>query len=773
MSVRRFVAANSRDAMRQVREALGDDALILSNRQTEGGVEVLALAEEAHDRMTESVERPAMRPTPARLAATYPSSAPAAALPARSISSQVTAPSSEASDFASLSQRLLGEMQEMRDMLTRQHRPVAPQAADPLARLRQRLWIAGVGPRLTNELLESLPRELNEGDAQQDDLLRDQWLQRQLVARLTVPGDEAALFEERGVIALVGPTGIGKTTTTAKLAARYVMRHGREGVALVTTDSYRIGAHEQLRIYAGLLGVEVHAQDADAPLDALLGRLADKHLVIIDTVGMSQRDQRLVQQIAQLSSSGRAVRLMLLLNAASHGDTLEDVIVTYRQAARAAGNRLDDCIMTKLDEAAKLGPLLDGVMRHGLRLHYVSHGQKVPEDLSLADAGKLVSQALDVAEESPYTPDASMLDAVPARAQRFNAMSRGLLGQGRTLGTVLNSLRQRQAGFSLLEAGWELASLPNSRQRQSVGSFTDLATDLALQEGHAANGLIMLWGAAKVSGCDWALPVQAVNANGELLASAWPRHELPAGSGEQLEWASNVLGACGHVFASCPDLPATQWLAGWQLPWASAAKRNSRVRYAGERHELGALVGAGKALAPLRFRYRGQPVSLALNYLPVQAQYAEAHDPGGDMTMWVGELVNTDSGRSIGRKFWLSSRYEPDESNTSVELIKHQLLSAELPVLVRRGWQKIQEAGHGRADADLRLRIASSLAAVALRLDLDSSEWAMDVRAQLLGLLGGQRPRHPNHLLEALCHLFLAQDGFRAMGNGLHDSSGR
>ncbi|OHC12762.1 MAG: flagellar biosynthesis protein FlhF, partial [Pseudomonadales bacterium GWC1_66_9] len=396
MSVRRFVAASSREAMRQVRQLLGEDALILSNRPVAEGVEILALAEEQQQAVQAAAAAPAAPARPAapadyRQAATAAQAGPAAPPPAAADL-----------DFAALGQRLLGEMQDMRALLDR--RMQAPAASGGCrGPLRQRLLGAGFGPCLSDEILAGLPAELATGSAAAPAL--QAWLERQLEARLPVLEDEAGLLDEGGVIALVGPTGVGKTTTAAKLAARYVMHHGPGQVALISTDSFRIGAHEQLRIYARLLDVEVHTLAAVAPLEPLLAGLAGKRLVIIDTVGMSQRDRRLLTQINQLGAAGRPVRLMLLLNAACHGDTLEEVVGTYQRAALAAGTRLRDCIVSKCDEAARLGPVLDILMRHGLRLNYLSNGQQVPEDLQVAEARPLLQQALAVSQPSPFVSD--------------------------------------------------------------------------------------------------------------------------------------------------------------------------------------------------------------------------------------------------------------------------------------------------------------------------------------------------------------------------------
>jgi len=206
---------------------------------------------------------------------------------------------------------------------------------------------------------------------------------------------ESDIVDRGGVYALVGPTGVGKTTTTAKLAARCVLRHGASKVALVTTDGYRIGAHEQLRIYGRILGVSVHlVKDADELKQTLLD-LQHKHMVLVDTMGMSQRDRMVGEQVAMFGDSH--VKRLLLLSATSRGDTLDDVVRAYN------GPDLAGCILSKVDEATGLASALDVIIRHGLRLHYVSNGQRVPEDLHLPNRAYLLHRAFkDLPEVSPH-----------------------------------------------------------------------------------------------------------------------------------------------------------------------------------------------------------------------------------------------------------------------------------------------------------------------------------------------------------------------------------
>jgi flagellar biosynthesis protein FlhF len=184
---------------------------------------------------------------------------------------------------------------------------------------------------------------------------------------------------------------VGKTTTTAKLAARCAVRYGARALALLTTDSYRIGAQDQLRIYAKILGVAVHTVSDAAELRATLDSLSGKHLVLIDTVGMGQRDQRVAEHSHWLAQP--EVRRLLLLNATAQSETLEEVVAAYG-ATQPAPNSFVGTVITKIDETARPGQVIDVIVRHRLTLQYISNGQRVPEDLHTPNPAYLVHRSL-------------------------------------------------------------------------------------------------------------------------------------------------------------------------------------------------------------------------------------------------------------------------------------------------------------------------------------------------------------------------------------------
>jgi len=285
------------------------------------------------------------------------------------------------------------------------------------AALTKHLFAAGFSAQLVQMMVDNMPR----GEGEQTLDQATEWAQSVLASNLPVLESEDALMDRGGVFALMGPTGVGKTTTTAKLAARCVMRFGASKVALLSTDSYRIGGHEQLRIFGKILGVPVHAVKDGVDLQLALSELRNKHIVLIDTIGMSQRDRALSDQIAMLRGADTPVQRLLLLNATSHGDTLNEVVQAYRSAADQPD--LAGCILTKLDEATHLGGVLDTVIRYKLPVHYVSTGQKVPENLYVATRKFLLKSAFCVPRDgSPFVPqDEDMPTALSALTARSTA----------------------------------------------------------------------------------------------------------------------------------------------------------------------------------------------------------------------------------------------------------------------------------------------------------------------------------------------------------------
>jgi flagellar biosynthesis protein FlhF len=430
MNVKRIVASTSREAMRQLRETLGPDAVILSNRSVNGGVEVLAMPAEDIAALPTgreaAVETDTGRQRSLRnLPGTDSLEAFARRQPARALDVDRPVPPRSQPVVATpdpsvhLAQSVISEIKSMQARLESQLSDLAwrdlPGRDPAAAGVMREMLAAGFSATLARDLLQTLPQ----GDVDQ----AQAWMRTTLMNRLQVMQDETGLLDNGGVFALMGPTGAGKTTTTAKLAARFVVRHGADKLALLTTDSYRIGGHEQLRIYGKILGVTVHAVRDAADLRLALSELRNKHTVLIDTVGMSQRDAAVASQVEMLCQAGKPIKRLLLLNATSHGDTLNEVVQAYQTRG------LDGCILSKIDEAGSLGPALDCAIRHRLAVHYLATGQRVPEDLHLANRQYLIHKVFKSRSQASHWKlhDDELAYALSgqARNEAESAVSRG------------------------------------------------------------------------------------------------------------------------------------------------------------------------------------------------------------------------------------------------------------------------------------------------------------------------------------------------------------
>lgn len=219
-----------------------------------------------------------------------------------------------------------------------------------------------------------------------------------LTAQLKISEDE--IMRQGGAVALLGPTGVGKTTTIAKLAARFAMKYGAEQVALITTDNYRIGAHEQLQTYGRIMGCPVRqVRDAEELANALY-QFRHRRLVLIDTAGVGQRDIRLTEQLDTLVKNAKVrIRSYLVMSATSQRRVMQEAVDHFRRIP------LSGCILTKLDESLNLGEVINVCIQNSLPISYITDGQRVPEDIQVANAAQLVGAAMGSLEretEEPY-----------------------------------------------------------------------------------------------------------------------------------------------------------------------------------------------------------------------------------------------------------------------------------------------------------------------------------------------------------------------------------
>jgi flagellar biosynthesis protein FlhF len=432
MKIKRFVAADMRNAMRQVREEQGPDAVILSTRRVDDGIEIIAaldydeaLVREAAGRTAElpapiaelalperlqASSNPAVQRAAAKTAAARPTTPAAPAVHANApqhrssaaIAASVAdvvraATSTPANDAAVTGMR--AELNSLREMLEVQLSSLAWNQLDrehPLrARVLREMTRLGIDADVARALTAELPVAMTADQAR--------YLPLGVLSRNIRTSGRELEHMRGGVTALVGATGVGKTTTIAKLAARAVLRHGAGNVALISTDQYRIGAGAQLEHYGRLLGVRVYSAHDATSLRNVLLQLRGRHTVLVDTAGLTGNDPRLQQQFETLRASSE-VRVCLVLAANAQSQALDNAVRAYQPLGPQAA------ILTKLDEAPLLGGALSALIRNRLPLDYCTDGQRVPEDIAAADSRKLVCLAAQkVKDARTDEPDAAVL----------------------------------------------------------------------------------------------------------------------------------------------------------------------------------------------------------------------------------------------------------------------------------------------------------------------------------------------------------------------------
>lgn len=453
MKIKRFYANTMRAALQQVREEQGPDAVILSNRPVEGGIEVIAAVDYDESLFHQGFGRqPAsQQPTPEAAvtdqaeatiavrrapagnhfadvvdkvtelqtpsAASTPVSTPASAYAATATSAssqfeldepiaivrEAAGSHRDSVDGASLT-TLNEELKSLRAMMQEELSQISfndlQRRRPALAPVIRRLTQLGLEHPVIESLVEIIPPKADEKYAWRTVLAL-------LSKRLPMAADD--FLDSGGTFALVGPTGVGKTTTIAKMAAKYMLRHGADSVALIGTNKTSIGAHEQLFRIGKILGVTVRFASDASGLDRTLERLASKTLVLIDTAGHSHRDPRLVEQLAMLTNTAVPIQPLLTLAANTQTDYLKEVMQSFG-CIELAGS-----IITKIDEATSLGGMLSVILQAELNIFCVADGQEIPGDLHPGKKfrAELVSRAVQLIKQQAPEETTEQLQEEP------------------------------------------------------------------------------------------------------------------------------------------------------------------------------------------------------------------------------------------------------------------------------------------------------------------------------------------------------------------------
>jgi flagellar biosynthesis protein FlhF len=407
MKIKRYTAASMREALAQVRAEQGADAVILSSRRGEEGVEVIAAVDYDEALFVDAKRQRAAAagpvppsqpsaPKPAPMPKQPPKLIPAHFQRLTMSPEPIEALRKESAQSDSSYGEMQRELRNLRQMVETGFAGITwndKRMREPLkARVLEDLSAMDIAPDVAKALAERTPQRTNLADPAHLPLAL-------LVKHLPVVNDLASV--SGGVMAVVGPPGAGKTTTIAKLAARWCMRHGVADLALVSTDNYRVGASDELTTYARVLGAPLHVANGAQDLARVLERLKSKKLILIDTAGMDPRDPRLAGQLTALQIGAPGARVLLTLPAHAESQALDQAVRAFAPSKPVA------CILTKVDEAASLGPVISMTLRHRLKIAYVCDGKKVPQDMHAAHQRRvwLVQAALKRKEANPPVRD--------------------------------------------------------------------------------------------------------------------------------------------------------------------------------------------------------------------------------------------------------------------------------------------------------------------------------------------------------------------------------
>ena len=430
MKIKRFYGKDMRDALKQVKDELGSDAVIMSNKKLADGVEIVAAYEQepaatetfANKAGTESARKPATQtlsdivgdggPDSLRALLEKQSQAqkPSAATSYENnqdtpLKNSVQAPAQVQAQAPAQAQRHVANQEPQTGTGDKQHSNALNEMRQELSSLRNvlqfqvaglieqnnarshplhgyltsRLEQMGISKTLANEVVSYTPAKADE---------RQAWLFLLKLLANRIQTQEDNILDKGGIAVLMGPTGTGKTTTIAKLAAKAAQKYGPEQVALITLDSYRIGAFEQISTYARIIGCGVKKAQNGEELSDLLFQFRNKRIILIDTAGFGQRDVRLIRQLETLKQSASAnIQNYLVMQANSQYQVMQQTINAYKQVS------LQGCIFTKLDECYSLGEAISAAIEHKLPVSYITDGQRVPEDLKVAEAKFLITSA--------------------------------------------------------------------------------------------------------------------------------------------------------------------------------------------------------------------------------------------------------------------------------------------------------------------------------------------------------------------------------------------
>ncbi|MGI9227903.1 MAG: flagellar biosynthesis protein FlhF [Gammaproteobacteria bacterium] len=375
MNMRTFHEVNMQDALYKIRDELGEEAVILSTKQSKEGVQVVAATD--YDAAVNSSSNQMLQDEESTSHKTSNSEPDYAnSIASQNIGNQIN------------DTNMQNEISQLRNLIESQTEIISWNKIineNIIARkILQKLSISGFGFNFSKNLLKHV------SDIKDEHIAWDE-IESKISSSIAII--ENNIIETGGVAALVGPTGVGKTTTIAKIAAQYVLKHGSNHIVLISADHYRIGAHDQISTYASILNVPVIAATNKSELQQVLHVVRDKKLILIDTPGLSQRDDRVSEIMKTLSEQSKSVDTYLVISAASQLCVQKEIINQFNSKI------LNGAIISKSDEASQIGGVLTSLIEQGIPIAFETTGQHVPEDIICPDQTDLLNKAVHLGEQ--------------------------------------------------------------------------------------------------------------------------------------------------------------------------------------------------------------------------------------------------------------------------------------------------------------------------------------------------------------------------------------
>ncbi|MCJ1909751.1 flagellar biosynthesis protein FlhF [Planococcus ruber] len=369
MRLKTYIVNSVTEAIPMIKKDLGTDALILNTKKVKTGgflgffktekLEVIAAVEtKAPEKTKAKVEAKPKQKQPAKTA----KSQQATVIPFQ----QREAVEKNDVMAEELMSEIKGIKQFMLQVMEEDRLPVA------LKGLNKQLMEQGISKEIQSELYAKLITELEQDPKMSEREIRS--FARKEIIELIASHQPAPVDKNPEIICFIGPTGVGKTTTIAKIAADFMLREDKK-VGLITSDTYRIAAVEQLKTYAGILNIPIEVVESASELTHAMEVLSDCDIVLMDTAGRNYQQKQYIEELEALLSDKNKVQINLVLSLTSKYEDMKKIVDNFQTIV------MDELLLTKMDETSSSGAILNLIHHYSIPIRYIANGQSVPDDI--------------------------------------------------------------------------------------------------------------------------------------------------------------------------------------------------------------------------------------------------------------------------------------------------------------------------------------------------------------------------------------------------------